>query len=67
MKELAEKLAEIAETRVVFELPEEIERRGYSIATKAMLDAGKLKKIGWEARIHLKEGLRCTVEMLKGM
>ncbi len=67
LKELAEKLAEIAETRVVFELPEEIERRGYSIATKAMLDAGKLKKIGWEARIHLKEGLRCTVEMLKGM
>lgn len=39
LKELAGILADIAGTKVVFELPEETERQGYSTATKAMLSA----------------------------
>lgn len=62
LKELAEYLAGIAGTGVVYELPEEKERKGYSTATRAMLDASKLQKLGWSARIHMEEGLRCTVE-----
>ena len=62
LKELAEMLAGIAGTRVVFELPEEMERKGYSTATKAMLDGGKLGQLGWAARVHMKEGLLETVE-----
>lgn len=65
LKELAERLAEIAGTRVVFELPEETERKGYSTATKAMLDGRKLRRLGWEARVPMGEGLLCTVESLK--
>lgn len=59
--ELAGILAETAGTRVVFELPEESERRGYSTATKAMLDASKLLGTGWTPRVHMREGLQCTV------
>lgn len=66
LKKLAEYLAGIAGTSVVFELPEEKERKGYSTATKAMLDASKLQKLGWSARIHMEEGLRCTVEEIRG-
>jgi UDP-glucuronate decarboxylase len=62
LKELAGLLAGIAGTEVVFELPEEKERKGYSTATRAMLDSSKLKKLGWTARVHMEEGLRCTVE-----
>lgn len=65
LRELAAMLAQISGTEVVFELPEEIERKGYSAATKAMLDAGKLQALGWQAKVHLPEGLRCTVESLK--
>lgn len=65
LRELASILAQIAGKKVVFELPEESERKGYSTATKAMLDAGKLEKLGWKAKVHLPEGLRCTVEMIK--
>ena len=62
LRDLAAMLAEIAGKKVVFELPEERERKGYSTATKAMLDAGKLEALGWRAQVHLPEGLRCTVE-----
>lgn len=64
LRELASILAQIAGKEVVFELPEESERKGYSTATKAMLDASKLEKLGWNAKVHLLEGLRCTLEMI---
>lgn len=64
LKELAGHLAAIAGTKVVFELPGECERRGYSTATKAMLDAGKIEKLGWKARVHMAEGLASAVEFL---
>ncbi len=61
LKELAAYLAGIAGTKVVFQLPGESERRGYSTATKAMLDAGKMKTLGWKARVHMAEGLASAV------
>jgi len=64
LRELASILAQIAGKEVVFELPEESEWKGYSTATKAMLDTSKLEKLGWKAKVHLPEGLRCTVEMI---
>ena len=67
LRELAGILAEISGRKVIFELPEESERKGYSTATKAMLDSGKLEKnLGWNACVHLQEGLRYTVESLGG-
>lgn len=65
LKDLAQTLARIANTKVIFELPDEKERRGYSTATKAMLNADKLKKLGWNAQVHLIEGLKCTVEEIR--
>ena len=62
LRELAGHLADIAGTKVIFELPGENERRGYSTATKAMLHAGKMEKLGWEARVHMAEGLASVVE-----
>lgn len=65
LKDLAEALAEIAGTKVIFDLPDEAERRGYSTATKAMLDASKLEALGWKAQVHMAEGLRCVVDTIK--
>lgn len=64
LKEMAGYLAEIAGSQVIFQLPEETERRGYSATTKGMLDASRLRRLGWEARVHIQEGLRDTVESL---
>ena len=32
---------------------------------KSALDSGRLRALGWDARIHMKDGLECCVEILK--
>lgn len=67
LADLAGMLAGIAGTKVKFELPDEVEKAGYSTATKAVLDASKLEKLGWKAKVHMREGLERTVENIKEM
>lgn len=47
LKDLAELIADISGTKIVFELPDSIEAAGYSKATKARLSGDKIKKLGW--------------------
>lgn len=63
--ELAGLLAEEAGTGVVFELPDEMEKAGYSTATKAVLDGARLGQLGWEAHTQIRQGLSKTVRILK--
>lgn len=64
LKELASILAECAGTKVIFELPDEIEQAGYSKATKAVMDGNKLRKLGFEACMPIREGLALTVKQM---
>lgn len=64
LKDLAGILADEAHTRVIFDLPDEQERQGYSSATKALLDAGKLEKLGWSADTGFNEGLTTTLSSI---
>lgn len=64
LKDLAKIIADFAGKEVVFELPDETEKAGYSKATKARLDGSKLKKLGWTARYDIKQGLERTMKML---
>ncbi|AGI47086.1 Nucleoside-diphosphate-sugar epimerase [Thermoplasmatales archaeon BRNA1] len=61
LKEIAEALADIAGTQLRFEQVSEEENRGYSKATTAVLDISKIKKLGWEPRFGMEEGLRRAV------
>lgn len=65
LKEIAKKIAEIAHTKVVFQIPDEVEKVGYSTATKARLDGQKLEKLGWCAKYTIDEGLIHTISILK--
>lgn len=64
LKDLAQTLADIAGTRVIFELPDETESRGYSKATKAILDNAKLKGLGWDSIYDIRTGLMLTLSVL---
>lgn len=64
LKELADMVAELANSKVVFELSDEKEMLGYSGLKKSTLNANKLEKLGWQARVHLYDGLVCCVEEL---
>ncbi len=65
LKDLAGIIAEYVGKQVIFELPDAVEAAGYSKATKALLDAQKLRGLGWNAHYDMKAGLTRTVEILK--
>ena len=65
LKELAAIIADYAGKQVVFELPDAKEAAGYSTATKAVLDAAKLKALGWRAQYDMKTGLERTIRILR--
>lgn len=63
--EVAKTCAEIAGTRVVFELPSEVEAKGFSQSRNCILDNKKLKDLGWRGQYSLREGLEETLEYLR--
>jgi len=65
LREIAETAAQRAGTRVVFDLPNGVEAKGYSTASKALLSAKKLSSLGWNAKWDIKTGIRDTIDILK--
>lgn len=65
--DVAKICAEIAGTKVVFELPDEVESKGFSRSNDCILDNSKLKALGWNAKYSLKEGLLETIEYLSNI
>ncbi|WP_259704617.1 NAD-dependent epimerase/dehydratase family protein [Weissella confusa] len=63
--EMAELISNISSTRVVYELPDEIESKGYSKATRALMDATKLHHIGWQPVFNMQEAISETINILK--
>ncbi len=67
LKELAELLASFSNTSVVFDLPDETERKGYSTATQAVMDNKKILSLGWKPLFDIKNGLQNTLEILRAL
>lgn len=64
LKEIAEYLSKSVEKNVIYELPDEVEQKGYSKATKAILNGCKLKELGWTPFFTIEEGLKQTLGMM---
>lgn len=64
LKDLAWIIADICGRKVVFEIPDSIEKAGYSTATKARLTGDKLKGLGWEMKYDIRTGVERTITML---
>ena len=67
LKDLAEIIADYAGRQVIYEIPDATEAAGYSKATKARLESGKIKELGWNARYDIKSGVTRTLEILKSI
>lgn len=67
LKDLAQIIAGINGKSVVFEVPDEVEARGYSKATKARLDGKKLKSLGWHPHFVIQTGMERTISILKSI
>lgn len=65
LKELAFLIASHVNKKVVFELPDEEEKKGYSKATKAIMDSKKIENLGWTISKSIKERVEETIDILK--
>ena len=65
LKDLAGIAASATGRNVVFEIPDETEKSGYSTATKARLDGSKLNNLGWYPTYNIKSGVERTISILK--
>ena len=65
LKDLAKILSRYNNKEVKFELPDEVERKGYSAATKALMDSKKINELGWRANYSIEDGLFETINILK--
>ena len=63
IREYAGTLAGLAGVQLMFDLPPESERAGYSAVTRAVLNPEKLMNLGWRAAYDLREGLSHTLEI----
>lgn len=65
LKDFAKLCAEQNGKKVIFDLPTEKERKGFSIATTAILDNSRIKLIGFVPKYEIKDAIHRTVEILK--
>lgn len=66
IKEFAQTLARCGNSNLVFDIPQEIERQGYSVISKSVLNADKLMSLGWSPKfVSLEEGIKETLKKSK--
>ena len=65
IREYARTLADIAEVKLVFERPPELEQAGYTRISRAVLNPSKLEALGWRPRYDLRAGLEETYQCCK--
>ena len=65
LKDFAEICAAYNGKKVIFDLPSESERKGYSIAMQSILDNSRIKSIGFEPVYSMKDAIYRTIAILR--
>lgn len=64
LREFASYCAELAHKEVVFDLPSETERKGFSIAMQAILDNTKIKSLGYISHYFIQDSISRTLAIM---
>lgn len=65
IRELAETIASIGGRKVVFELPDDDEKRGFNPVSKSIFSTVKLESLGWKAQTSISEGFKHILEEME--
>lgn len=65
IRQLAETMARIGNSKVVMEVPSETERRGYNPVSKSVFSVDKLASLGWKVYGTMEDKLTKTMNHLK--
>lgn len=64
IRELAETIAAIGGRKVVIDLPDTDEKRGFNPVTKSVFSTDKLESLGWKPKNHISTGMKNTIKEL---
>lgn len=64
INELANTIANVCNVNVVYDIPDEIEKKGYNPVTQSVLDSKKIGFLGWEPQYDIHRGIQDTVKIL---
>lgn len=65
LKDFAHLCAQYNGKKVVFEIPSECERQGYSIAMNAILDNSRIRSIGFRPHYEIEDAINRTIRILR--
>lgn len=65
LKDITKYIAGLNGRKVVFDIPDATEQKGFSNVTVGVMDSGKLQRLGWKPFDDLKSGIRKTIAVLK--
>lgn len=65
IRELAEMIAEIAGSKVVIDVPSDVEKAGYNPVTKSLFSTEKLKALGWSVRGRMYDKMKETINIAR--
>ena len=65
LKDFAACCAESCGKKVVFDLPSETEKKGFSIAQQAILDNARIRAIGWKPMYDMQDAVNRTIQILQ--
>lgn len=65
LKDFANQCALYNNKKVLFDLPSEAEKKGFSIASTAILVNNKLLSLGFDSKYNFEDAIRRTIEILK--
>jgi len=67
LREIAEYVSSLAGKKVIFELPSELQAKGFLKVLKVVLSNDKLRALGWTPKDDTRSGVKKTVEILKSV
>lgn len=65
IKEMAEIIASKSNLKVIYEIPDENEKKGYNPVTKSVLNGKKLEELGWKPCYTFENGIEQTLKIMK--
>ena len=65
IRELAETIAGIGGRKVIIDVPNVDERRGFNPVTKSVFSTEKLERLGWQPQSHIAAGLAKTIAKMQ--
>ena len=65
LKDLAKIVADQGHVSVVFEIPSEVEKKGFSRAVNAVINPKKINELGWRASYDIASGIKRTFDIMK--